>query len=245
MYGPHFSAGFLCRRISYLEEQLGKMPCGSIFTRNNTQYVKLKWPNSTRYLEKRLQTPDGLKMSGWIALQRKISNDLKFYRAMYNKYYPGTRMINIAIPERILPTPPQMTIEYYNDPPKVENPHKIETPYNVDDSTVRSRFEVIAVETIKELGLDYKNEIPIITPSGTYFMDIVIPVYEKNRCVGFEFCGKSEDTNYINSQIPKVLSYMSVGMIPNHDVVFIMGRKNWLPDTNELKRSIILGVENC
>ena len=155
---------------------------------------------------------------------------------MFNSYYPGGTIINLPEPPRIRPVPTHMTLEYYNDPPIIDNPYKNETPYQADGKIFRSRFEVIAIEVIKELGLEYKNEIPICTPNGTYFMDIVIPVMEKHRCVGFEFCGRADDQKYINSQLPKVLSYLNVGLIPNHDVIFVLGGKDWLPDIDEIKK---------
>ena len=138
-----------------------------------------------------------------------------------------------------------MTLDYYETPPDIINPHKNDTPYVSSDKILRSRFEVIATEAINELGLDFKNEIPIITPTGTYFMDIVIPVYERGRCVGFEFCGKAEDQNYVNRINIKTLSYTSVGIIPNRDVIFIYGGEKWLPSVEQIKSAIIFGVENC
>lgn len=245
MYGPHFSAGFLCRRITYLESQIAILPRGSFFTRRGNQYVKFKTLEQSSYTERSINTDKGRQMACLINKHQILTNQLRFYKNMYKTYYPGGRIENLPQPTCIRPVPTQMTIEYYNHPPTIDNPYINETPYHADGNIFRSRFELIAVEAIKELGLEYKNEIPICTPSGTYFMDIVIPVYERNRCVGFEFCGRADDQKYINSQMPKILSYINVGLIPNHDVIFVLGGKDWLPDIDEIKRAIIFGIENC
>lgn len=244
MYGPHFSAGFLCRRITYLEDQLKLLPIGCMHMRNNFQYVKIKYPHSS-YIEKSINSPEGKKYSFLIAKRRKIINELQFFKSVYNKYYHGLAIIPQPEITRYSPIPESLTLDYYENPPELTNPHKIETPYISSDKILRSRFELIATETINELGLEFKNEMPIITPTGTYFMDIVIPVYERGRCVGFEFCGKAEDQNYVNRLNIKSLSYTSVGIIPNRDVIFIYGGEKWLPSVEQLKSAIIFGIENC
>ena len=241
-YEPHFSAEHLARKIFYLQNKLDSLPRGYVVRRRNKDYVRITGPN---IIERGVSTPEGMQLLNSVNEYNKTLNELKLAQNEWTKYYRG---LNLEPPKpinRSLPTPECMTLAYYENPPAITNDYKTLTPYPFDDLILRSRFEYIAAETFKEMGIPFKYEIPIITPGGILFPDMVVPVPERGRCVGFEFCGKSGDHKYMTNISNKMINYNDIGLVPNHDIIFVFGGENWLPPISEIKNAIIFGIENC
>ena len=146
---------------------------------------------------------------------------------------------------RSLHIPEQMTLAYYDNPPKKINPYP-NHGYILGDMAFKSCFEMIAAQAITGLGLEFKYELPILTANNVYlFMDMVIPIPERGRCIGFEFCGMMEDHKYMHDIQARMISYADIGLVPYHDVFYVFGGEKWLPTTRELQNTVIFAVENC
>lgn len=240
-YEPHFSAEHLARKIYWLNKRIESLPKGLIVKHRGLQYVRIVPSN----MEKRLDSEEGRLLADAVTKRKRLQAELDSLNASMKSLYPKVILEDPPPINRALPVPQVMTLEYYNNPPEIENPYPKESSYLFEDLNLRSRFEVLAAEAFRDLGIPFKNEIPVITTNGVYFLDMVTPVPERGRCVGFEFCGKADDFKYMNSLNTKVMSYLSVGLIPNHDVIFVFGGKTWLPSMREIKNAIIFGIENC
>ena len=242
---PHFSAEHMTRKIYYLKEQMDKLHQGTIIIRRGLEYVKIYKRYNSPAFERRLNTPEGMLLAKEIAEYRKLKIEYEELISQYNRYYPNVDLERPSIIQRALPVPNSMTMEYYNSPPDIIDPYPPQTPYIFEGIVMKSRFEIIAAQAIRELNLEFKYGIPIITPQSNFFIDMIIPVPERGRCVGFEFCGKVDDFKYMNTNCTKKLAYLEIGLIPNHDVIFVYGGQNWIPPTREIKNAIIFGIENC
>ena len=246
VFEPHFSAEHTARKILYLKEQLAQLPKGLILTRHGKTYIRYKNPSTeTSYHEKRIDSNEGRMIYDLICERKKIQDSLDKELIYWNTFYKNVTVPDIEANIHILPVPTCMTLDYYQNPPDIEDPYKPETPYIFEGLVLKSRFELIAAQAFKALGLEFKYDVPIVTQHGDYFMDMVVPVPERGRCVGFEFCGKTDDFKYMNSNSTKRMAYLSVGLIPNHDVIYVHGGQSWLPPTREIMNAIIFGVENC
>jgi len=246
IFEPHFSAEHLARKIDHLKTRINKLPVISIVKRRGIDFVRSKQEGSSgSYQEKRAGSKEGANLVMLAKEREQLNEQLNLAEHEWSRYYSK---LPLQVPTdiyRILPVPECMTLSYYNNPPAVENPYPINTSYVFKGKTLRSRFEYIGVQAIDEMGLEFKNEIPIITPEGNYFLDIVIPVPERGRCVGFEFCGRIDDPKYINSIRNKITDYIGLGLVPWHDIIFIFGGETWIPPVQEIKNAIIFGIENC
>ena len=243
-YEPHFSAEHMARKIFYLEDKMKNLRSGSLVTRRGNQYIRIPEKRNS-YFEKKADSPEGRILLNEILEAKKTKNELSLILKEWKEYYPSVDLLPPPPLRRSLPVPEQMTLENYLNHPNCNNPHPNKTPYVFEDIVLRSRFELIAAQAFKDLGISFKNEFPIITPACIFFMDMVVPVPERGRCVGFEFAGRIDDPVYMNNVNYKITNYISVNLIPNHDVIFVFGGKDWLPSTDEIKKAIIFGIENC
>ena len=244
-YEPHFSAEHLARKIFYLQDKLDSLPRGYVVRRHNKDYVRVRGTNKTGQIERSLSTPEGMRLLEAAKEYDKTQTELQHAQNEWTKYYRGLKPEQPKPINRSLPVPECMTLAYYENPPEITNECKILTPYPFDDLILKSRFEYIAAETFKEMGISFKYEMPVITSGGALFPDMVVPVPERGRCVGFEFCGKSGDHKYMTNISNKMLLYNDIGLVPNHDIIFVFGGENWLPTISEIKNAIIFGIENC
>ena len=245
-FEPHFSAEHLSRKIRYLETELASLPKGSIISRNGNKYVRLYESGGKKStVEKKLDSPEGNKAASIISLRQSIIDDLNTQSKTVNELYPGMTVTEPPTIIRSTPIPKQMTLDYYDNPPDVVNPYP-NHGYVLGDIAFKSRFELIAAQAIKGLGLPFKSEVPIQTASEYFlFMDMMIPVPERGRCVGFEFCGMMDNHKYMHDIQAKMISYADLGMVPYHDVFYVFGGEKWLPTIRELQSMIIFAVENC
>lgn len=242
-YEPHFSAEHLARKIFYLRNKLDSLPRGYVVTRHNNKYIRIKLSSGT--IERSIATPEGKDLLAQANKYKQTLTELQNTQKEWLTHYPGLDLQEPKPINRSLPIPECMTLAYYENPPDIKNDCKILTPYPFDDLILKSRFEYIAAETFKEMGIPFKYEIPIITPGGVLFPDMIVPVPERGRCVGFEFCGKSGEHKYMTNNSNKMIYYNDTGLVLNHDIIFVYGGENWLPPISEIKNAIIFGIENC
>lgn len=246
IFEPHFSAEHLARKIDYLKAKIGEMPKISKIKRGANDYIRVVDPRSPNMtFEKKADSPEGNRLIALNSEKAHLISLLKDAEEQWRKLYKTPVPDNIPNICRVLPIPECLSLSYYNNPPEAENPYTVKSSYVFEGKILRSRFEYIGVQAIKSLGLEFKNEIPVFTPDGTYFLDIVIPVPERGRCVGFEFCGKINDPKYINSTRNKLTDYIGIGLVPWHDIIFIFGGETWIPPAEEIQRAVIFGIENC
>ncbi|MBO4579053.1 MAG: hypothetical protein J5715_02745 [Clostridiales bacterium] len=242
-YEPHFSAEHLARKIFYLRNKLDSLPRGYVVRRHNREYVRIN--GLSGIVERSINTSEGMQLLNAVNEYNKTMRELKNAQDEWTKYYRNVTLEQPKPVNRSLPIPECMTLAYYENPPDIKNDYKILTPYPFDDLILRSRFEYIAAETFKEMGIPFKYEIPVITPAGVLFPDMIVPVPERGRCVGFEFCGKSGEHKYMTNNSNKMINYNDAGLVINHDIIFVFGGENWLPPISEIKNAIIFGIENC
>lgn len=242
-FEPRFSPEHLVRRIHYLEQEISSLPTGSVITRDEQQYIRVTDPENNTF-ERILSSKDGQHYSDLIDRRKTLKKEVKSIVRFLNDPPPK---VTRSLPPIIRSTqiPFQLTLDYYNNPPEVTNPYP-NCGYVLGAISFKSRFELIAAQAISELGLPFRSELPILTSNNGYlFMDIVIPVPERGRCVGFEFCGMMENHKYMHDIQAKMISYADLGMVPNHDVFYVFGGEKWLPTKTELQNIIIFAVENC
>lgn len=245
IFEPHFSAEHLSRKIQYLKNKMKGLPKGKIILRDNLEYVRIYGNKEISTFEKRTNTPEGRVLAEQVREYQITKKEYDKVSAEFKKYYPRLIPEKQEEIQRYMPIPHCMSLNYYDNPPDIRNTAVIDTPYIFEDMILRSRFELIAAQTFKAMGISFKYDIPIQTENGIYFLDMLVPVPERGRCVGFEFCGKFGDSKYMNNLSTKIVSYSGIGLIPYHDVIFVFGGKTWLPHINEIKRAIIFGIENC
>ena len=111
---------------------------------------------------------------------------------------------------------------------------------------VRSRGEMMVGNALKELGLEAKYE-PTLILKGERKRDpdYAFPVRIIDRCFFVEFMGMTDDEIYLDNNYGKIDEYMRNGIYINRDLILICGTKNWIPQYEEIKRSIANFINNA
>ena len=231
--------------FEYWRGRLAELPRGTFTVRRGKEYVRIFGENGGATFERRIDTEEGALLARQVSEYQVMKSEYDAAMNSFKMLYPRTIPESQGEIQRALPIPEVMTLAYYENPPDIKDPYEPQTPYVFEGIIMKSRFEVLAGDAFRELGLEFKYDVPIVTPQGNYFIDMIVPVPERGRCVGFEFCGKVDNFKYMNSNCTKKLAYLEVGLIPNHDVIFVYGGQNWMPPMREIKNAIIFGVENC
>lgn len=242
---PHFSSSFLALRISYLKSELEKLPSGYTYFSKEHEYVRVtKSPQNHKVPYTRsVDTEAGKKIKEQVLKYQYFKQLLNKTNSLWRQYYGGPVPTAVYTPSRS--TPRTMTAQYYQQAVGGTNPHEFDATYIFEGISMRSRFEVMAAKILRELDIDFKYEVSITTHEGTYSIDILAFIPEKNRCIGFEFAGRFGDPKYMQANAVKLIAYSTIDLVPNRDIYWVWGGKNWLPSMDELKRVIICAIENC
>jgi len=239
----YWSDDYLARKIDYLNNRLKDCPKCSFVYRKGVEYIRVM--DKRPYVEKSTQKTDGKKLLEKHKIRINLEQIISEYYGEWKRRHGNTIIPKVKKSHPIRTVPNQMTIDFYDKAIGQNNPIKQETKYIHKDIIARSRFEINGLEALDELGLEYKYEVTINAGKHYYSLDILIAVREKNRCVGIELCGRYGDVKYMYNFYDKFHDYCDGGLVPWHDIFFIFGGDDWMPSMEQIKRIIVMAVENC
>lgn len=238
-----WSDQYISRKIKYLNNKISQLPKCSIVNRNGTQYIRVI--NNKPYYERSTLKEEGKELVSKHNLREDLKKQLVFHKNEWEKRHKDMPLPDVpkAIPYKSIPY--QMSIDFFDKCRSNSNTIESDAQYVHKNNIVRSRFEMDGLEALDSLGLEYKYEVTIKTKWKDYSLDAMVAIREKNRCIGIEFGGMFGDNRYMNDVYIKMQSYSDEGLVPWHDVFFLFGGKNWMPDMESIKKAIVYAVENC
>lgn len=243
---PHFSEGYLALRITYLRNEIKKLPSGYYVYHHGSDYIRtIEMVDGKRKVtERSINTKEGKRLSKLISYRAELKDKLKKIMGEWNKYYGG-KVPEVYYHKNNIPLHPCMTINFYDQAEACTNSIENNKGYELNNINMRSRFELVSGVIVDNLYLDFKYEVTINLMGNRYSIDILIALPEKGRCIAIELAGLFGDVGYQIKNMRKQSDFITAGLIPNRDFFVIWGGENWLPSDNDIKRIIIAAVENA
>ncbi|MBR2524051.1 MAG: hypothetical protein IKE53_06400 [Clostridiales bacterium] len=212
--------------ISFLRKRLAEMPHGSFGEKNGRMVVYITYDPADKSVDARnkkcysVDSPNGKiwspVISEYIATKKKLDSYLNIWNGIY-RFNPR----NIDYPlEKSRST--LLTDRFFSDAKEYANPTPIEHPIKYNGKILRSKNELLGVQTIEKFGLDFKIEIAVGNdPFNMLYPDITFYVPYQQRCISMEINGALNVAKYANKSLNRQSTYIDLGLMIGKDVIFL------------------------
>ena len=212
-------------KMSYLREQINKLPHGSFCTVRSIPVVTINYdphdPTVTSTNRRRyyLSSPQGEFYRPLIKEYLRLSYELKRLEAEWNIIYKiPPREISYPLKKR------RHTIfdgDFFEKAESNMNSRLIENPVPYKGMKMRSKNEMIGVQILEKFGLEYKVEPKVGDGFDVLFPDIIFNIPEQCRCAGIEIDGAIDKERYSYKATNRRKGYLSMDLMPGKDVIFL------------------------
>ena len=212
-------------RMSYIKEQMNRLPHGSFGSVHGRATVKVSYdpfdPSVTAYHYKRyfLDSPKGQFYRPLIKEYLRYEAELKRLEAEWNLIYKiPPRKISYPLKKR------RQTIfdgDFFEKAESNMNGRKVENPVPYKGMRLRSKNEMIGVQIMEKFGLEYKVEPKVGNGFNELYPDILFNIPTQCRCAGIEIDGAIENEQYSYKSRNRRASYLRLGLMPGKDVIFL------------------------
>ena len=92
--------------------------------------------------------------------------------------------------------------------------------YTDKEERVRSKSEVLIANALKNHGIPYKYECPLVLNNGfTYHPDFKILKMKNRKIIYWEHFGKMDDPEYVDKVVRKLSAYAQNGIFPGKNLI--------------------------
>ena len=212
--------------ISFLRKRLAEMPHGSFGEKNGNRVVYITYDPADKSVDthnKKCYSVDSSNgkiwspvISDYLNTKRKLDSYLNIWNGIY-KFNPR----DISYPLRKNRSS-LLTDRFFLDAEENANPTPIEHTIEYKGKILRPKNELLGVEAIEKLGLDYKIEIAVGNdPFNMLYPDITFSVPYQQRCVSIEINGALNVAKYANKSLNRQNLYIELGLMIGKDVIFL------------------------
>ena len=212
-------------RMSYIKEQMKKLPHGSFGSVRGRATVKISYdpfdPSVTTYNYRRyyIDSPKGRFYSPLIKEYLRYAAELKRLEAEWNIIYKiPPRNISYPLKKR------RHTIfdgDFFEKAESNMNSRRIENPIPYKGMTLRSKNELIGVQILEKFGLEYKVEPKVGDGFDQLYPDLIFNIPEQCRCAGIEIDGAIDKEQYAYKSRNRRIGYLNMDLMPGKDIIFL------------------------
>ena len=101
-----------------------------------------------------------------------------------------------------------------------QNKYEIKNPIYYKDQILRSKNELLAVQTVESMGFMWKAEIEFRFGKYLFYPDVVFYVDYIDKVIALELDGMMEKDEYYEHAEERRAKYIKAGFVENKDVIF-------------------------
>lgn len=235
-----------CLSISFLEHKLANSYAGYYGTSKGHKVIYItRNPNNPAINGRRkechrVNSKHGQillpKIEEYINTKHKLETNLHAWYSHYN-YAPP----RFKIPFR---SGRKLDHKFFEECPEDTNPNKPKFPIEFKGKMYYSKNEVLAVIVTKNLGLEFKSEVPVrVNENTVYHLDGLIGSKTADFAMYIEIMGMPDRADYMQRNYQKIVDYSSVGLRQNQEILYIFVPNSYEFDFENLELQIMLSIE--
>lgn len=214
-------------KIEYRRRLIEQMPHGYFCIRRKPTVVITFDPENPKFTPRRprylfVNTKLGKKYSELINRYLDIKAEYdSLLKSWYETYLFAPPEVNLPLKSSY--NPHKMDKEYFDKKKDYQGKYVPENPTVSDDGVFKSKNELIAADTLKEMGIPFKYETKLYINEAkeTIDPDFLLDFYEIDRCSYLEVLGMNDKFSYAASTTVKISSYSKGNYRPGRDVIYV------------------------
>ena len=153
---------------------------------------------------------------------------------------------NYAPPKYVMPYKSGRRLDYafFENSPEDANPRPPKFPIVYKGKTYYSKNEVLAVIVSRNLGLQFKSEVPLeVNDNTTYCLDGLIGCEMADFSMYLEIMGMPDKPDYMQRNYQKIVDYSNTGLRQNQEILYIFVPNSYEFDSDNLEIQIMMSIE--
>ena len=153
---------------------------------------------------------------------------------------------NYAPPKYVMPykSGRRLDYEFFENSPEDANPRPPKFPIVYKGKTYYSKNEVLAVIVSRNLGLQFKSEVPLeVNDNTTYCLDGLIGCEMADFSMYLEIMGMPDKPDYMQRNYQKIVDYSNTGLRQNQEILYIFVPNSYEFDSDNLEIQIMMSIE--
>lgn len=241
------SKDMLQLEISYLLNLIKPLPKGWIGEANNRETVFIYSdpddPTVSRTRRKQYYTDskNGAYYKPKINKYIMAVQEYKKLMCKWKQTYAGKpKIIDFPINPQIITGIPS---SFFNKAVPNQNPHPIKYPIDYKGQILRSKNELLAIQTIESMGFEWKTEVAIRTENDAFFPDAIFNVPYIQKAIALEIDGMMDDQSYFDKAQNRKDRYIEAGFQELKDIIIFRPKNRYDFDAASLKRLIEVTID--
>ena len=230
-----FSSEYLSVRYAYCNKTLAVLPLVTTGAHNGFPVVRVRRSTNNghyKWEEHRLNTAKANNAKKYEAFRQSLISEIEELKRTQG-FDPSLRL-KIRSSKDLF-----MNGEYYKRLVGEQNTQQNNSMYYHKGIHVRSRAEMLVAEVLDELRLQYKYEPAVTINDVTFYPDFVVYIEAIDACFVIEVLGKTDNYEYMNNNVSKLVKYSVAGISINDNLLLIPGTVSYMPDTDHIYNSIV------
>ena len=215
-------------KIDYRRRLLSEMPHGYFRVRRGKKSVIVtfdpKIPSvssrcpKTHFISSKRGKAYAEAVAHYLEIKSEYDSLLKSWNETYSFAPP-----KVKLPLKRDYDPHRMDNEYFDKQKDYQGRYVPENPTISDDGVFKSKNELIAADTLKEMDIPFKYETKLYIDEAneTINPDFLLDFYEIDRCSYLEVLGMNDKFSYAASTTVKITSYSKGNYRPGRDVIYV------------------------